>query len=143
MANDPEIHQVLLKNKERIYISCKIEKINGVGKIQERIFLVTTHAVYNIDPFPTSWAVWAKGFFTSTALIKRRIKIEKIESISLSLKSHEFVLHVPSEYDYRYQSEEHRNEILEAVVASKLRKSEYEKFKIYYHNHFRLTNVVQ
>lgn len=36
---------------------------------------------------------------------KRRIPIEKIAGITKSSISHEFVIHVPSEYDYRYKHE--------------------------------------
>lgn len=41
---------------------------------------------------------------SSFGRIRRKIPIEKISAISLSKLSSEFVIHVPSEYDYRYSS---------------------------------------
>ena len=50
--------------------------------------MITTEAVYN---------VYGKT-------IKRKIPISSIYAVTLSKKSSEFVLHVPSEYDYRFDS---------------------------------------
>ncbi len=41
---------------------------------------------------------------TNFGRIRRKIPIEKISSVSLSKLSSEFVIHVPTEYDYRYSS---------------------------------------
>ena len=40
------------------------------------------------------------GLFSK--FVKRRVPIEYIEAITFSLKSSEFVIHIPKEYDYRY-----------------------------------------
>ncbi len=52
----------------------------------------------------------------SPIALKRKIKITAVEAItkSKSTESAEFVLHVPSEYDYRYTAE-HREEIIQKI----------------------------
>jgi len=40
-----------------------------------------------------------------TLKIRRKIDISKIKAITISRLGYEFVVHVPSEYDYRYSSE--------------------------------------
>lgn len=49
-------------------------------------------------------------------MLKRAIPISSIGGVSKSLskKSHEFVIHVPEQYDYRYQSD-HRDEIIQSL----------------------------
>ncbi len=49
-------------------------------------------------------------------MLKRAIPITSIGGLSKSLskKSNEFVIHVPEQYDYRYQSE-HRDEIIQSL----------------------------
>jgi len=37
-------------------------------------------------------------------MFKRIIKLKDIKSISLSTESDEFVIHIPSEYDYRFST---------------------------------------
>ena len=48
--------------------------------------------------------------------VQRRIGVDSIKSVTKSTKgnSQEFVVHVKSEYDYRFESE-YRNEIFEAI----------------------------
>ena len=40
--------------------------------------------------------------------VKRKICLSKIKGFTISSLSHEFVVHVPSEYDYRFMSDEYR-----------------------------------
>ena len=77
---------------EQIFMSCQILKFNDYKKKQERNLLITTKAVYNL-----------KGID-----IKRKISLEKIKAVSVSSMGTEFVLHIPSEYDYRYASSDLR-----------------------------------
>ncbi len=58
--------------------------------------MVTERAVYNLKK-------------TS---VKRKIPIELIKGITVSKLGTEFVLHVPSEYDYRYSTLEYRDKII-------------------------------
>jgi serum/glucocorticoid-regulated kinase 2 len=50
--------------------------------------LITNEAVYNI----------------SGKKIKRKIPIECVYGVTISRRSSEFVIHIPEEYDYRYDS---------------------------------------
>ena len=76
---------------EKIYYSTNIKKINFgfFTKIQERSFLITNIAVYNI-----------KG-----TEIRKRLKIEDILGISYSTQSQQFIIHMnENEYDYVFLS---------------------------------------
>jgi serum/glucocorticoid-regulated kinase 2 len=50
--------------------------------------------------------------------IKRRISYKDIAGITMSKTSHEFVIHVPSEYDYRFDSPDKRNEIISITIRN-------------------------
>lgn len=65
-----------------------VTKINMWGMKQERILLMTTKNIFNFKK----------------KKIKRKIPIEKIKGVIKSTKDEaEIVLHIPSEYDYRYK----------------------------------------
>lgn len=66
-------------------------KINPRDKPQERVLLITDKALYNLLP-------------TNYSKCKRRIPLDAIDFVTVSETSDEFVLHVPSEYDYRMMS---------------------------------------
>lgn len=72
---------------EKVLLSVKVTKFSRKDKAQLRGFLVTDNALYTLsaDDF-------TKG--------KRRVPIEKIQSITASASSEEFVLHIPDEYNY-------------------------------------------
>lgn len=73
---------------EPVVFSDSAIKINMWGIKQERILLMTSNNIFNFKK----------------KTMKRKIPIEKIGAIIISTKnSKELVLHVPSEYDYRYQ----------------------------------------
>ena len=44
------------------------------------------------------------GSLFSKIKVKRQIKLDKLVAVTLSRFGHEFVLHIPEEYDYRYSS---------------------------------------
>ena len=74
--------------KEPVIFSDNAIKINIWGMKQERLLLMTTHHIFNFKK----------------KNMKRKIAIEKIGGIIVSTKnSKELVVHIPSEYDYRYQ----------------------------------------
>ena len=68
--------------------SAKIIKYNKRNKGQERICVVTTTSLYNL-----------KG-----AKIKRKIELESVVGVTTSTSGDEFVIHCPSEYDYRFNA---------------------------------------
>ena len=88
-------------NNEKVYSSCTLIKYNDVNARQERNIVLTEGAIYNVKK----------------TQVKRRIPFEKLEAISISNASSEFVLHIKDGHDYRYLSFEHRTEIIETILA--------------------------
>ena len=88
VENNPAIKKNL--GEEQIYFSDKIQKkaLEGLfSKVQERTFVVTDLAIYNIK----------------VNEIKRRIKIEDLKGITVSKISTQFIIHCnQNEYDYLY-----------------------------------------
>lgn len=84
--------------------SSHIDKINRKGKTQKRVLLVTNRAMYNIMP--------------SLSVCKRRIPLQLVTAVTLSSVSNQFILHVPSEYDYHY-SDAAKEAIMETVRDAK------------------------
>jgi len=64
-------------------------KINAKGKKQARVLVVTDQAMYNLD---------------EKYKCKRRIVVSQLAGLTESKSSDQFVVHVPSEYDYHYSS---------------------------------------
>jgi tRNA A-37 threonylcarbamoyl transferase component Bud32 len=90
---------------EIVMYSDKCHKINSMGLKQERFLVLTTHHIYN---------------FKRRAM-RRKIKIIDVSAVILSKKNeHEFVLHVPKEYDYRFLVESRKDfvEILQLRFAN-------------------------
>ncbi|CAD8077734.1 unnamed protein product [Paramecium primaurelia] len=81
---------------ELILISRNVGKINKRNTEQQRTIVITNENLYNIDK----------------KSIKRKIQIQKIFGVTVSRSSFEFILHVPSETDYHYKSQENRDIIL-------------------------------
>lgn len=75
---------------ESIYYSDFVTKFNRHNSPQERVLLTTSAAFYNLDR--------SKG---NKLRLKRRVPLALVEAVTTSHSSTEFVLHVPSEYDYR------------------------------------------
>jgi serum/glucocorticoid-regulated kinase 2 len=78
-------------SSEVVLFSDFVVKINPRDKPQERVLVITNRAIYNLLP-------------TDYGKCKRRISLDAVESITVSTVSDEFVLHVPTEYDYRLMS---------------------------------------
>ena len=89
-ANDPTIKK-LLGSTDKVLFSGKVFKYNPMLWRQERVVLITTKYLYNLHKKKE----------------KRKIPLGKIDGITKSLAnaSKEFVIHVTSEYDYRYESD--------------------------------------
>lgn len=76
---------------EMVKFSDFVIKINRREKEQTRVMLITNKAIYNLMP-------------NNYGNCKRRIPLDEVGSITTSQVSEEFVIHVPSEYDYRFKS---------------------------------------
>lgn len=127
-------------NNEKIFFSALMTKYNEFGFRQDRVVVVTLNAIYNLK----------------RSAIQRRIPFEKLEAVSLSTMSSEFVLHVKDEYDYRFLSYDKRDEFVEAllrVVCSE--RNLNNGFPLYFvplmnlnevmtnHNNMKLKNIVR
>ena len=88
---------------EKILYSNYIQKINEKGKIQNRIFLITSKAIYNIVPEDAS-ILKSKLTGMFSKIMRRAIPLDKIEAITVSsyYLSYEFVIHEKNNYDYRF-----------------------------------------
>lgn len=102
-------------------MSCQIFKFNDYKKKQERNLLITNLAIYNLK----------------STDIKRRIEIEKVKGISYSRIGTQFIIHIPSEYDYRYASADLRDRIIYYILKA-FSKVTGEKLPIYYRDELSL-----
>ena len=88
LSKDKDILKLL--DKEKIYYSEDIIKINQSGKNQERIFLLTNKNIYNLKK----------------KTLKKKLSLTSIIGISYSSLSNEFIIHGNNDqYDYYYISE--------------------------------------
>jgi len=76
--------------RENLFFVAAVQKINAHGKVQTRLLLLTDHAVYNVS--------------ASGQKFKRRIPLLAITHLTASESAQQFILHVPSEYDYLFAS---------------------------------------
>jgi len=77
---------------EKLHYADKITKINSRGKKQDRILVITNKALYSLAQKD------------SLIKVRRRVDLRKIQRISRSWKSRQFVIHVPTEYDYLFEA---------------------------------------
>lgn len=92
------------KNDTEVLFSDIILKVNRKNKVQERVFILTSQAIYNIEP--------------GSNKLKRRIPLTSLGSVSMSkLNDNWFALHVPSEYDYLMISSK-KTEIVTALQSA-------------------------
>ena len=89
---------------ERVLFSENVVKINRKGKQQRRVLLVTNKAMYNLVP--------------ASLACRRRILLQRVEKLVLSRFSDEFVVRVPTEYDYRFTSPQ-RLEVVQLVQEAR------------------------
>eukprot|EP00826_Nyctotherus_ovalis_P007529 TRINITY_DN1189_c0_g1_i4.p1 TRINITY_DN1189_c0_g1~~TRINITY_DN1189_c0_g1_i4.p1 ORF type:complete len:530 (+),score=174.62 TRINITY_DN1189_c0_g1_i4:155-1744(+) len=105
LANTQPIDSTLVNPKligaDEVVLHCsKLYKYNDFNMKQKRIIVITSKFVYNM-----------KG-----KNIKRKISLAEVTATTQSRhpESQEFIIHVPSEYDYRYSSER-RFEIIDVL----------------------------
>jgi serum/glucocorticoid-regulated kinase 2 len=111
IANDPEVERLIKKtskfqidpinkvfthvsaknSSERVLYTGRIVKITSKGLWNIRVAIITEKAFYNV---PVS----------DYSVCKRRVQLDKITGVTASRISSEMVLHVPSEYDFRFQT---------------------------------------
>ena len=98
----------IFKNKkninflEHVAFSTIVTKINDQNKRQERVILITNRNLYNIKLVSPLNNILVKIF--NSAIIRRKICINKICGITVARVAFEFVIHVEGDYDYRFFS---------------------------------------
>lgn len=75
---------------EQLAFVAFVLKFNKKGKVQHRLLAVTDQAVYNL--------------LVKADKCQRRIPLGHISMVTASEPTNQFVLHVPSEYDYHYSA---------------------------------------
>jgi serum/glucocorticoid-regulated kinase 2 len=105
-----------------------------------RTLLVTSTKVYNINQ--DSKRVKVFSLFNKKAMVKREIPVELITAISVSTESSEFLLHVPSQYDYRFSSPNFRSQIIETVMMAHFNKTKSTAMRVFFHEDVNLTDYV-
>lgn len=86
---------------EVVLFSAYVTKINRRDTKQKRVLVVSTCAVYNCSP--------------RSRKVKRKILLHKIEGLGFSASSTELVIHIPSEYDYRFEFHEGREQFMSTL----------------------------
>jgi serine/threonine protein kinase len=107
LATDADVDKMVKKwtkgASEKVFYSGRIVKITSKGRWNLRILMVTDKAIYNLS-------------VSSVGTCKRRILIENVTGVTASRLSSEVVLHVPTEYDFRFQTF-HKGELIDVVKA--------------------------
>lgn len=98
-TNQAILDNLETKSGEKVIFSCVVIKFNRWNLRQDRTLLLTNHCLYNIKK----------------NTVQRRISVGAIKAVSRSTKEpREFIVHVKSEYDYRFESD-FRKEIFDAI----------------------------
>ena len=103
----PAVHRLIEKEgspAEQLNFLAVVLKHNKKGRVQHRLLAVTDQAVYNVA---------VKG-----DKCLRRIPLGKISLITASESAAQFVMHVPSEYDYHFSVPSRGYHPLDGVAAS-------------------------
>jgi serum/glucocorticoid-regulated kinase 2 len=101
--------RVVVPSDESLLWSGDVYKINCNGKRQARDFIITDNKVYNIGKKGN----FILDFFSKP--IKRSFKIEDIKAITYSDISNNFIMHIPSEYDY-YLCTSYKDEFISFIL---------------------------
>ena len=89
IQENPQYEPILNTNDEPVMYSNKWFKINAYGSKQDRDLILTTKHVYNLKNLK----------------IRRKIKITDVKAIIKSKTLDQFVLHIPNDYDFRFELE--------------------------------------
>jgi len=90
---------------ETLYLSAKVDKINGWGMKQSRVLLITDQSILNFHPDKDKES--------------KKIPMDRIDALTLSKKpvneSAEFVIHMKGGYDHHYEAGKLRDTICETI----------------------------
>ena len=106
-ASHKQLSSVISENEKLVW-SGDINKTNFRRKRQNRNFVMTTKRICNIGGNSLLMSLFSK-------FVKRSFEISKIGSVTYSVISNNFVLHIPSEYDY-YLHTSSKDEFLACIL---------------------------
>ena len=116
-AKKSAIKGMLAKN-EKILFSATLTKINKNNKYQDRNMLITSLNLYNLRTDGVLASV--TSLFNSGYMVKRKFDLKLIKAIVYAKLGNEFIIHVPSEFDYRFISERKDEIIMYVLYALQL-----------------------
>jgi hypothetical protein len=126
----------LFEKDEIVIFSAKLQKINVRKKKQERLILLTNKNLYNLKD--GGFLTGALSIFSSSGMIKRKIPLNKIKAIVYAKLGNEFVINVPSEFDWRIISE--KKDIIIVQLLHALSLNGNESLLFYFNNEIELHN---
>jgi serum/glucocorticoid-regulated kinase 2 len=114
IQENPVYENLIGTNDEPVMYSDKWYKINAYGAKQERDLVLTTKNIYNLKQYK----------------VRRKIQITDVIAIIKASYNAEFVLHIPTDYDYRFEVES-RDEFIKILQLRFANLNPVDTLKIY------------
>lgn len=114
IQENPLYEQILNTNDEPVMYSNTCFKINAYGAKQDRDLILTTKHIYNLKNLK----------------IRRKIRITDVKAIVKSKTLDQFVLHIPNDYDFRFELE-NKDEFIKILQLRFANLNPVETLKIY------------
>ena len=114
IQENPVYEPILSTNDEPVMYSDKCFKINGYGAKQDRDLILTTKHIYNLK----------------STKVRRKIPITDVKAIIKQKKGTQFILHIPTDYDYRFEVES-RDEFIKILQLRFANLNPVDTLKIY------------
>lgn len=124
----------IISKNEKILFSATLTKVNKLDKRQDRNIVITTQYIYNLRSEGMLTSV--TSLFNSNYMVKRKIDMKLIQAIVYAKLGNEFVLNIPTEFDYRFASER-KDEIVKYILYA-LSSNGIREVKFYFTNELEL-----
>lgn len=102
----------LMQKEEKLFWSGSIIRTNHMGGLKEGLLILTNKRLIHVGK------QHIELFNIFSSLIKREILLEDIVSITYSLISNNFVLHLPKSFDFQITSS-HKNQLICKILELK------------------------
>eukprot|EP01016_Furgasonia_blochmanni_P045974 TRINITY_DN6552_c0_g1_i4.p1 TRINITY_DN6552_c0_g1~~TRINITY_DN6552_c0_g1_i4.p1 ORF type:complete len:526 (+),score=128.19 TRINITY_DN6552_c0_g1_i4:273-1850(+) len=123
---------------EKVALIAKVIKFNYKSKMQERFLVLTNKSIYNMAP--KDFISGMLSFLGIRPTTRRRISLNKINEITVSKYSGEFIIHVPEEYDYRYSSNNEREIIIMTLYEEIMKRFPTKRLGFFLKSYMTLEN---
>lgn len=125
--NDSQLSKILEKG-EQVFWSQEMCKINIRRRQQIRRFVLTDRRLLNVgdEDFGDKFISFFKG-----SQLKREISLKEITAITVSEYSNQFILHIPTKYDYTFNMSEDRNDFIYYLISLRENIKNSPQLKIY------------